>query len=741
MKKLSKVIFVLAMLLMVVLPLSARKAMNVSWEWLLSDPDVTAYRYQLNGEDGEWTVVDGKTSSYTATGLDPYSDYTLYLQCSYDGVNWSVSATSTAYALLTLEPEVVEESEPVIEETVVEASPAEETPVEEIPVEETPVEETAEEEVLPVISTIFTYRGITSNIVVYSDNAALTIPEGTTGDDIALAASAVLAAYPEASAVTYSVADGIVYLTYPAQSDDYLLMALSIFESDAEWYIDMIYASLEAPAETIEEVAEETVEEVFEAAEETVLPLFSTLFSYRGVTSEVNAYSDHAALTVPEGVSEEDIAACAVMLVAAYPEASAVTYSVADGIVSLYYPEQSEEYIEGAYALLETEAKWLIDYLNPVAEESEGVEAVEEATEKVEETVEKVEETVVLPVISTIFTYRGITSNVIAYNDNASITLPAGTTEKDVAECALMLLNAYPEAASVIYEIADGTVYLTYPHVSDEFVTLAVAALESEAKWYIDSIYDAIEAEKVEAEAEVAAVVEEIPVVVVIEEPVPVTTETVEETAETNGEKTTVDAPERIEVEVVKDSPKAEAVKASFSAGFSLGAEFGFKSINEVKQPTILPRFALTLEGQNLVHFGAFGFGLRSDISFVFIPQGRTFNGHDKDFYLNMANWGFDATADLKLMTYINTKSAVFYLGAGMGYSLASDSFTSAHSSAYRLAGFNSAWTLTGVAGVSFRLGNTASLSLEAYGRYFFLDGGKMGELALSGSLGLGFRF
>lgn len=692
MKKLSKVVFVLAVLLMIVLPLSARKAMNVSWEWLLSDPDVTAYRYQLNGEDGEWTVVDGNTSSYTATGLDPYTDYTLYLQCSYDGVNWSVSATSTAYHLLEIEPE------PVVEEVVEEPVVVEETPAEKA--------EAPAEEVLPVISTIFTYRGITSNIVVYSDNATLTIPAGTTNDDIASAASAVLAAYPEAQLVTYYVEDGIVNLTYPAQTDDYLLMALSTFESDAEWYIDMIFASLEAPAEEEAEAVEE----------EAVLPLFSTLFSYRGVTSEINAYGDHATLTIPEGVSDEDIAACAAMLVAAYPEASAVTYSSADGVVELYYPEQSADFIEGAYAVLETEAEWLIDYLNPV---------VEETVEK-----ETVEEEAVLPVISTIFTYRGITSNIVAYSDNASITLPEGTTEKDVAECAVMLLKAYPEAAAVTYSVADGTVYLTYPTQSDEFITLAVSALEGEAKWYIDSLYAAIEAEK-------AAAVETAPATV--EESAPAAVEAAPAIEEPAAQET----PAPVAVETVKDSPKAEAVKASFNLSFSLGAEFGYKSIDDVKNPTIFPRFAITLEGRNLVHFGAFGIGLRSDISFVMIPEGRTFKNHELSWYLKNTNWGFDGTADLKLMTYVNTKNASFYLGAGMGFSLASNAFTYAHSSEQQIGGFNTAWALTGVAGFSLNLGKTAYLSLEGYGRYFFTDlqSFKFGEFSVAASLGLGFRF
>lgn len=110
MKKLTRVIFILGLLLMVVLPLSAKKTMSVTWQWVLSDENVTAYRYQINGEkDGEWITVDGKTDFYTASGLDPYEDYTLYLQCSYDGVNWSKSALSRAEALLKREDEPLEE--------------------------------------------------------------------------------------------------------------------------------------------------------------------------------------------------------------------------------------------------------------------------------------------------------------------------------------------------------------------------------------------------------------------------------------------------------------------------------------------------------------------------------------------------------------------------------------------------------------------------------------------------------
>ena len=113
MQKIKKLIIALtAMLMIVSVPLAAAQ-MTVRWEWLLDDPDVTAYRYQLDGEDPDgWTMVSGDTSSAEFSGLDADKAYTLYVQRSYDGVNWSPSASSTA-AVEKAAPEEVPE-EPIV---------------------------------------------------------------------------------------------------------------------------------------------------------------------------------------------------------------------------------------------------------------------------------------------------------------------------------------------------------------------------------------------------------------------------------------------------------------------------------------------------------------------------------------------------------------------------------------------------------------------------------------------------
>ncbi|NLZ76856.1 MAG: hypothetical protein GX911_02680 [Spirochaetales bacterium] len=83
----------------------------VTWEWLLEDPEVTTFRFQIDSEDPEgWITVDSSVTSYTEQGLDGTVDHTLYLQQSYDGIHFSESTRSVAEAFV-----VVPEAPPVVE--------------------------------------------------------------------------------------------------------------------------------------------------------------------------------------------------------------------------------------------------------------------------------------------------------------------------------------------------------------------------------------------------------------------------------------------------------------------------------------------------------------------------------------------------------------------------------------------------------------------------------------------------
>ena len=239
MKKLSKVLLFIAIVLCISLPLSAAKMMNVTWQWLLNDPYVTSYRYQLDGENEDgWTVVSADTDKYVAVGLDPYKDYTLYLQCTYDGNVWSESAKSTAYALLEyVEVPAVEETPVVEEPVVVEVAP-----------------ETASFSVFGYtvdnswIPGKLTSTSATKGLLAESDVRGFVLYEVEKYGDLLL----------ENTAIEF-IPDGFV-LTYPETEDASLY--IPTYKSDIEEYVAKLFAPVEEKTVETAEVVEEPVIEV-----------------------------------------------------------------------------------------------------------------------------------------------------------------------------------------------------------------------------------------------------------------------------------------------------------------------------------------------------------------------------------------------------------------------------------------------------------------------------------------------
>jgi len=139
----------------------------ITWEWMIDDPQVTGFRYQLDDENPDnWIVVDGNTTTAVFQNLDGSKEYALYLQQTFDGIDWSDSAVSVAYPLFEAEDtdtavadkvtmdantgEIQETEAMPVEDAVVaeEAMPAEDAVVAE---EAMPVEdEMVAEEAMPV---------------------------------------------------------------------------------------------------------------------------------------------------------------------------------------------------------------------------------------------------------------------------------------------------------------------------------------------------------------------------------------------------------------------------------------------------------------------------------------------------------------------------------------------------------------------------------------------------------------
>lgn len=150
---------------------------------------------------------------------------------------------------------------------------------------------------------------------------------------------------------------------------------------------------VEVETETTPAVTEETeVEEKTEVADETAAEeeetpeaevYYSFPYSYNGYSSYLEIADTYTTLTVPEGVSDEDIAAVAAMISETYPaESSLITYRIAGGTLTLYYPRQTRDYIDSIVPFVEAEAMTLLD-MYPVASGEETV--VEESHETTEE--------------------------------------------------------------------------------------------------------------------------------------------------------------------------------------------------------------------------------------------------------------------------------------------------------------------------------------------------------------------
>ena len=693
MKKLSKVLLFIAIVLCISLPLSAAKMMNVTWQWLLNDPYVTSYRYQLDGENEDgWTVVSADTDTYVAVGLDPYKDYTLYLQCTYDGSVWSESAKSTAYALL----EYVEVPA-VVEEPIVEEAPV----------------------VAPVISgsaEFEVFGFVVENSWNDGEFVAQTAINGIlTEDDVRGFALYEIDKYGSFLTDNVSVEfipDGLM-LAFPKEIDpsEYI----SVFKSDIEEYIAKLFAPVE---EIVEEPVEEAVVE--EPAIEEVVPMTAdfTVFGYKVLNSWVPG--TFTSVSETKGLLyESDVMGFAQYEIGKYGdfllENVAIEF-IPDGFV-LTYP--------GAVDPSGYIAQYKSDIEEYVATLFAAVEVVEEPSPVEEPAIEGPVAVVVPSVISGYEEFK-IMGFVVenTWNDGsylAETAINGILTEDDIKGFVLYEIAKYgsflTDNVAVKYT-ADGFM-LSIPKDIDPSPYIPV--FKSDIEEYIAKLFTPVEE--------------------IVEEPV------VEEVVEPVVEEPVVPEPvSNIVVSVVTDgvkvasveentSPVAEKV-STFDVSLSLGADFGFKT-GRSYNPTIFPSFSVAGEFRNMFNLGPIGVGTRFDAAFIFRPLDGTFIGHEFEFFLNGNNWAVDGTLDAKLMFSLDWEKTRAYLGIGVGYSLASNVRGITSHIGPQVFGFNSAVVATGVLGVQWKLGDTLFLSLEGQGRYFI----QTKEYNFGGAVRIGWSF
>jgi len=125
-----KILVLVTLCLVCTMSLFATQEIMITWEWEPADEQVSAFRYQVNGENPDkWTVVDASVTEYQYGPVADDESYILYVQQSYDGEQWSSSA-SLAYDPVEFGTQNTEEPTELAEEEKQVAEPLSTTPSE-----------------------------------------------------------------------------------------------------------------------------------------------------------------------------------------------------------------------------------------------------------------------------------------------------------------------------------------------------------------------------------------------------------------------------------------------------------------------------------------------------------------------------------------------------------------------------------------------------------------------------------
>jgi hypothetical protein len=212
-------------------------------------------------------------------------------------------------------------------------------------------------------------------------------------------------------------------------------------------------------------------------------PLLTETFSYKGYESSVEGYSTYALITLPEGLSEDDVRFVMKKALKELGVPEVVTFEVEGNSLEIYYPEQNEESLRALYEALVSWLENLIDTLTPVTA-APVVEVAETKSEGVvadngEEKPYKVS-----------FSYRGIKTDIEGYLTYTNVYIPLGVTKSDVQGVVSFMLNKDPEFLLKTFKIDGAKVVFTYSEQSSDKIIETVDALQEYLKAYIDSIFD-----------------------------------------------------------------------------------------------------------------------------------------------------------------------------------------------------------------------------------------------------------
>ncbi len=202
----------------------------------------------------------------------------------------------------TVEPQTSTQQSEEVETVVVPGVPTVVLENQELYVVEDEFENALLSDDVPLIDTVFSYKGIEARLYVFSTFTRIILPEGMTDDDIAVCASLLCSAYPkETSYVTYKNVEGCLILIYPRCDKEYLSSILDVLFEEGKLYIDSLIPTV---VESDEEEVSYSVSFTVYSDVDAILrltPASLVVTTNRALTSEeFNEVSSAALSVIPE---------------------------------------------------------------------------------------------------------------------------------------------------------------------------------------------------------------------------------------------------------------------------------------------------------------------------------------------------------------------------------------------------------------------------------------------------------
>ncbi len=185
---------------------------------------------------------------------------------------------------------------------------------------------------VPLIETVFSYKGIEASLDVFSTFTRIILPEGTTDDDIALCASLLCSAYPtETSYVTYKKVEGCLVLTYPRCDKDFLSSILDVLVEEGKLYIDRLIPTLE------------------ESEDEDIS--YSVSFTvYGDVDAILRLTPTTLVVTTNRALTTEEFNEASSASLSAIPELETMEYELSEKGISFAFDKKDDESLSDMYS-------------------------------------------------------------------------------------------------------------------------------------------------------------------------------------------------------------------------------------------------------------------------------------------------------------------------------------------------------------------------------------------------------